>query len=116
MRNFLYTLVAFSLLGVNYANAAIWFWWEKVNETLKWSSGTADSAIQTLITNAIAFLYLVAVVYGLWGWFNILTAWGNDEKVKKWKTIIIQALIGLVVIWLASSVVSWVVTKILWTT
>lgn len=116
MKNFVYILIAFSILGVNYANAAMWFGWDKVTDPLKWSNNSADSAVQTLIGNAIAFLYLVAVVFGLWGWFNILTAWGNDDKVKKWKTIIIQALIGLVVIWLASSVVSWVVTKLLGTT
>lgn len=114
MKKFIFSMIGLSFLGLNYANAALSLWGTKVDSWLKWSDQWADSAVQTLIKNAITFLYLVAVVYGLYGWFNILTAGWNDEKVKKWKTIIIQALIGLVVIWLASSVVQWLVTSILW--
>ncbi len=79
-----------------------------VKAELKGSTESADGAIQTLIGRAIGFLYILAVVYGLWGGFNIMTAGGDDEKVKKGKTIIIQALIGLVVIFLANSIVSWI--------
>jgi len=96
--------------------SAIDFGGSKVDSSLKGSDASADSAIQTLIGNAITFLYLVAVVFALWGGFNILTAGGDEEKVKKGKTILIQAAIGLVVIFLASSIVNWVVTKLLGTT
>lgn len=116
MKNLILSIIGLSFLWLNYANAAITFWGTRVDDTIKWSVDSAEVPIQTLIKNAISFLYLVAVVYWLWGWFNILTAWGNDEKVKKWKTIIIQALIGLLVIWLAASVVNWLVTKIIVTT
>lgn len=116
MKKFIYSMVGLSFLGLNYANAALSLGGSKVDQGLKGSDQWADTAVQVLIKNAITFLYLVAVVYGLYGWFNILTAGGNDEKVKKWKTIIIQALIGLVVIWLASSVVQWLVNSILWST
>lgn len=88
----------------------------KVESELKWDANSADTAVQTLIANAIGFLYLVAVIYALWGGFNILTAGGDEEKVKKGKTVLIQALIGLVVIFLASSIINWIVTKILGTT
>jgi hypothetical protein len=44
----------------------------------------------------------------------ILTAGWAEEKVKKWRTVITQALIGLVVIWLANSIVSFVVNSIIW--
>jgi len=80
---------------------------------LKGTTENADQAIQTIITNLVAFLYILAVVYALWGGFNILTAAGDEEKVKKGKTVIIHALVGLVVIWLASSVVQWLLGKIL---
>ncbi|MBD3843996.1 MAG: hypothetical protein IE909_19390 [Campylobacterales bacterium] len=33
----------------------------------------------------------------------------NEEKVKKGKTILVQAILGLVVIWIASSVITWIV-------
>ncbi len=102
-------------LHAGIASAAIQFGETKVDGGLKGNDAAADSAIQTLITNAISFLYLVAVVFALWGGFNILTAGGDEEKVKKGKTILIQAGIGLVVIFLASSIVKWIVGSILGT-
>lgn len=116
MKKIIYSIVWLSLLGINYVNAAISFWWNKVDSALKWSNDSADVAGQKLISNVMLFLYLVAVVYGLWGWFQILTAWWKEDNVKKWRTVIIQALMGLIVIWLASSIVQWLVTAILWVT
>ncbi len=55
------------------------------------------------------YLSLVAVMYGIWGGFQIVTAGGDEEKVKKGRTILIQVVIGIIVIWLAGSVVQWVV-------
>jgi hypothetical protein len=93
-------------------NAALNFGVDKAS-TVAWSSETADNAVTSLIGTLATFLSLVAVLYALWWGFNILTAWGIDEKVKTWKKVIIQALGWLVVIWLAYSIVSWLVTLIL---
>lgn len=92
---------------------AIDFGEQRVEAGLQGDSRGADSAVQTLISNAITFLYLVAVVYALWGGFQILTAGGDEEKVKKGKTILVQAVIGLIVIFLASSIINWVVNSLL---
>lgn len=116
MKKIIYSILWLSLIGVNSVTNAINFGSNKVNPELKWSNEWADSAVQTLIKNAMLFLYLVAVVYGLWGWFLILTAGGKEDNVKKWRTVIVQALIWLVVIWLASSIVQFLVTSILWVT
>lgn len=78
-----------------------------------WDPRTADEAWQSIITNAIRFLYLIAVIYALWWGFLMLTAWWKEEQMKKWRTVIIQALIGLVVIWLANSIVRFVVNNLL---
>jgi hypothetical protein len=102
-------------LHAGIASAAITLGESKVDAGLRGDDAAADTAIQTLITNAISFLYLVAVVFALWWGFNILTAGGDEEKVKKGKTILIQAGIGLVVIFLASSIVKWVVGSLLGT-
>ncbi len=102
------------LLNLSYANAALSLWWTKVAPELKWSNDWADTAVQSLIKNAMLFLYLVAVIYGLWGGFLILTAWWKEDNVKKWRTVIVQALMWLVVIWLASSIVQFLVSSILW--
>ncbi len=97
------------------ASAAMNLGETRVDDSLKGDAGGADVAVQRLISNAITFLYLIAVCYALWWGFNILTAGGDEEKVKKGKTILIHAAIGLVVIFLASSIVKWIVNSILGT-
>ena len=67
-------------------------------------------AIQTYVNFFMTFLYLIAVLYALWGGFQILTAGGEDEKVGKGKTILIQAGIGLLVIFLSGTIVKWVLS------
>ena len=102
------------LVAQTNVSMALNFWWDKVSDKIKGSNDTGDVAIQNLVGNAALFLGLLAVLYAIWGGFNILTAGWEEEKVKKGKTIIIQAAIGLVVIWLANSIVQWLLTKILW--
>lgn len=58
----------------------------------------------------MTFLYLIAVMYALWGGFQILTAGGDDKKVSAGKTILIQAGLGLLVIWLSGTIISWVLS------
>jgi len=114
MKNFVKASIATVVVAqTSMASAVMNVGQDKVKDGLQGSGESADSAVQNLITNAIGFLYLIAVVYALWGGFNILTAGGDEEKVKKGKTVLIQAVIGLVIIFLASSIVNWVVTKIL---
>lgn len=113
LRKSLYSAAWVALVAQNtISNAALDFWPGKAQQ-VAWTTETADNAVMKLVGNLATFLSLVAVLYALWGWFQILTAWGEDDKVKKWKTILIQALLWLVVIWLAYSVVSWLVTLIL---
>ena len=71
-------------------------------------SDSLDIAIQKYVNYIMTFLYLLAVLYALWGGFQILTAGGDEEKVKKWKTILIQGAIGLFVIWIAGTLIKWI--------
>jgi hypothetical protein len=73
------------------------------------SQNSAEVTVQNLIDRALMFLSIVAVLYGIWGGFQIITAGGDEEKVKKGRTILIQVVIGIIVVWLAGSVVKWVV-------
>jgi hypothetical protein len=73
------------------------------------STNTADVTIQNLINQAMMYISILAVCYGIWGGFQIITAGGDEEKVKKGRTILIQVVIGIIVIWLAGSIVKWVV-------
>jgi len=111
MKNIVKTSVALGVVGyTNIASATDIF---GTAPTIGGAVGGVDSAIQTLITAFLSFLYLIAVLYAIWGGFNILTAGGDEEKVKKGKTILIQAILGLIVIFLASSIIQWVIESLL---
>ncbi len=102
-----------SLASLEQSFAAINFGGSNVSNNIQGDSGTADTVVQKLVGNVMFFLGIVAVLYGLYGGFLILTAGGEDDKVKKGKTILIQVALGLVVIFLANSIVQWVLGKIL---
>lgn len=116
MKKIISSIIWLSLLSINYVNAAIDTWLVKIDPKIKWTDDSVDIAAQKLITNFIIFLSIIAVIYALYWWFLILTAWWKEDNVKKWRTIIVQALIGLVVIWLANSIITWLINAILKTT
>lgn len=93
--------------------AAIDFGGSRVQQNVSGSQNTADTTVQNLVGNVMFFLGIIAVLYGIYGGFLILTAGGEDGKVKQGKTILIQVGIGLVVIFLANSIIQWVLGKIL---
>ncbi len=109
----LFSTIGMLLIAQNEIAKAIGFGEGNVQWGIKGTEKTADEAVQSLIGTAAMFLAILAVVYGIWGGFNILTAGGEEDKVKKGKTVLIQAGIGLVVIWLANSIVQWIITKLL---
>lgn len=82
--------------------------WNIINQNVE--TRPLDQAIQHYTNNLLSFLYLIAVLYAIWWWFLILTAAWNDEKVSKWKTILIQWALWLTVIWLAWTIVKWVLS------
>jgi len=81
--------------------------WE---EELQGGNVALDAQIAQWVNLLTSFLTLIAVIYAIWGWFLILTAAGDEEKVKKGRTVIFHAIIGLIVIWLAYSIILWVVS------
>lgn len=87
------------------------FWVGKATTTAgQLENRPLSEAIQYYVNFLMTFLYLIAVLYALWGWFQILTAGWDDEKVTKGKTILIQWAMWLLVIWLAGTIVKWVLS------
>ena len=81
--------------------------------TTSWDNITDWDFVWTLnniLWFIIGLLYFIAVAFALYGGFLILTAGGEEDRVKKWKTTLIQAVIGLIVIFLASQIISWVIS------
>ncbi len=112
IKNGFFSIIGLSLIGLNNVNAAI-------NPGTGVDAGlrtewSADTVIQAWLGNLLTFLYLIAVLIAVWWGFNILTAAWDEEKVKKWKTILIQAWIGLFVIFIAWSLIQWILWILGW--
>ncbi len=119
LRNGFYTLVgslfvaqnsfaASTTAGSAAADSATFFGQNKANALAGGNSATGESAIIHFIQQALGFVTLIAVAYVLWAGFQLITAGGDEEKMKKSKTTIIQVVIGIVIMWLAFSIVTWV--------
>ena len=78
----------------------------KEDNDFKWESKPLDEALIGYVKFIMGFLTFAAVLYGIYGGFQILTAGGHDKKFTTWKNIIIQVAIWLIVIWLAGTIVS----------
>ena len=78
-------------------------------DQLKTTTGSGEDAIMGLIKSILSFVTIIAVVYCLWAGFQIMTAGGDEEKVKSGRKTIIQVIIGIVIMWLAYAIVTWVI-------
>jgi len=59
------------------------------------------NTIKSFVNRILWLLSLIALVICLWWWFQMLTASWDETKYKKWFTILKQAGLWLVIIWLA---------------
>ena len=94
-----------------------WFWTQNPEWTVgeiwviwDWSDWTGSTAlittIKTFVNRILWMLSLIALVICLWGWFQMLTASWDENKYKKWFTILKQAGLWLAVVWLSRLFVS----------
>lgn len=92
-----------------------WFWQDKVSQGISWTTQTdgVDSTIQVVVWNIMMYIWIIAVLYGIYGGFLILTAGWKEDWVKKWKTIIFQSAFWIIVIFLANSIVQWLLGAVL---
>jgi len=71
--------------------------------------------INRLINWALWMLAFVALLVVIYGWFQMVTAAGDDAKYKSWKTALKKASIGIIWIgisWLFVSFIFWLVELI----
>ena len=112
MKNIITCMIAaLGMLNISSTYAA--FWIEKIIDPLKTTGEPLDWAFQTLIAAFFMFLYIIAVIVVIYAGFTILTAAGDEEKIKRAKTMIIQAIVGLIIIFLAASIVEWLTQSLL---
>jgi tetrahydromethanopterin S-methyltransferase subunit G len=85
---------------------------DRIDDTLKSGWWDLVQTADNLLGYLIGLLYFIAVALWIYGWFTILVSGWDEEKVKKWKNIIIYVVIGLIVIFLASQLINWVIDVI----
>lgn len=68
--------------------------------------------IAKIINIILGFLGVIAVIIILAGGFKWMTAGGNEDKVGEARKMIIQGVIGLVIIFAAWAIASFVVTQL----
>jgi hypothetical protein len=80
------------------------------------SAGLGKSDLKTSIASIInivlGFLGIVAVIIVLAGGFKTMTAAGNEDKVSEGRQMIVQGVIGLVIIFAAWAIASFVLTQL----
>ncbi len=114
---FFYSLLWIVLLTQNLlsANAEFSITAESNATKLKWNSwDNMVTIIESIVAYVVWLLYLIAVIVVLYWGFLILTAGWDEEWVKKWKKSIVNGVIWLIVIFLASSLVTWLITLFNW--
>jgi len=82
-----------------------------------WKSGiqwlvtiwTWSEYVQRIIAFALSFLAIVAVILIIYAGFNLLISIWDEEKAKKSKTIIVFAILGLLIIFLAKPITTFVI-------
>lgn len=95
--------------GVSAASAGGLFGIDRVSPNLRNGNGDLVSTLDGILGYIIGLFYFIAVIFTIYGGFTILTSAGDEEKVKKGKKIFLYAILGLIVIFLASQVVRWVI-------
>ncbi|MBI3290915.1 hypothetical protein HYZ76_01375 [Candidatus Falkowbacteria bacterium] len=77
--------------------------------------GTKDirEGVMNVINVLLGFLGILAIIIILWGGFRWLTSGGNEEKVGEAKKIITAGIIGLIIIFTAYAIASFVVSSLI---
>ena len=77
--------------------------------------GTKDirAGVMSIVNALLGFLGVLAIIIILWGGFRWLTSGGNEEKVGEAKKIIASGIIGLIIIFTAYAIATFVVTQLI---
>lgn len=65
--------------------------------------------LHLVINSFLALLGAYALIAIIWGAYQYLTAYGNEEKAQKGKSIVLYAVIGVVI-----AVLAWIFVNAVW--
>ncbi len=86
------------------------FWIDRVDDGLQNGGNDLVDTVDNILAYIIGLFYFIAVAFGIYAGFIILTGAWDEEKMKKWKNILIYVVVGLVVIFLASQIIRWIIS------
>lgn len=75
------------------------------------STNSVSSVIQTVVDTMLIFLGVVCVVVVIIGGIRYITSSGDSKSAGQARNMILYAIIGLVVAFLAYAIVNWVTTQ-----
>lgn len=107
-------LLSFLLSAVSYttlfaADPGSVFGTGKIVPSLQNGGSDLVTTADNVLGYVIGLFYFIAVIIAIYGGFMILTSGGDEEKVKKGKNLVIYMVVGLVVVFLASQIVTWII-------
>ena len=124
MRIFFYTIIS-SIIFLNFfiplkiVNASGLDQLQQNLGTVGEKTGLGDSQdadlkarIVDIVNIALGFIGLIAVIFIIYAGFKWMTAAGNEEQVSSAKKMIVQAVIGLAIIFLAWAIANFVITNL----
>ncbi len=95
-----------SWFGANFEDCWVWdigvIWTNEADDT----EDRLIDTIKNFINRILGMLALIVLLLLLRGWFQMVTAAGDDGKYKNWFKILKQAAFGLAFIWLSWLMVS----------
>ena len=94
---------------VLWVNAAIDFGVDNVSEDLSSTELTLVQVLENVFQYVIWLFYFISIIFGVYSWFQIITSWWDEEKFKKWKSTLWNVVIWLIVIFLSSSLINWLI-------
>jgi len=95
-------------------------WLQEWIDAIEWSvtdletTRSASEYIQDIVRYLLTFVTLIAVLYIIYAGFQILIWWGDEEKLKSSKQMIIYVLLGIIVMWLAWPITLFILNVITW--
>ncbi len=87
------------------------------NPDLAWSGEMQQEGFLEVVQSGINWILwlmaLIALIILLWWGFQMVTAAGNEDRYNKWFTILKQAAIWLIMMWVAWFIVS-IIFAVIW--
>lgn len=90
-------------------------WINDSKKSLQWNvtDKKVSDYIQDLIVYGLSFVSLIAVIYIIYSGFQVMIWNGDDKKLSDSKKTILHIIIGMIIMWLAYAIVSFITSWII---